>query len=509
MTVDHTLLIRADASTVIGTGHVMRCLALAQAWQLDGGKVVFLSHCESNALRQLIVEAGIEFISLTNPHPDSQDLQATLDSLRRCTDEAKENSTWLVLDGYHFDPGYQQEVRTAGYRLLVIDDLAHFPVYHADILLNQNLGFDKYKYKCDSDTTLLLGSQYMLLRQEFRAWIGWQRQIPKVANKVLITMGGSDLDNVTLKTIYALENVDVIGLEAVVVVGSSNPHYRILQSAIHNMQLNIHLVSNISNMPELMAWADVAISAGGSTFWELAFMQLPSLVIAIADNQSDLVKQLEDSKMAVNLGWHQDIRPSLITQSLTRLLMSYEERTALMQREEAQIDGDGVDRVLMRIQGHKIRLRQVREEDKYQLWKWANEPEVRTASFTTDTISWNQHVGWFATKKKDPNCVFYLALDDADIPLGQVRFDIDNKEATISLSLDVKYRGQGYGSQLITQASKKLCQEWPVHFIHAFIKSSNETSKHAFLKANFLEDKDVVVHGQPARHMVLRNDRIL
>lgn len=510
------LLIRADASAQIGTGHVMRCFALAQAWQLEGGHVVFLSHCESDALRQRIAEAGMEFIPIANPHPDPRDLQTTLDILRTRSAEAREdqkseigNPTWLVLDDYHFDAVYQQAVRTAGCRLLVIDDMAHLPAYHADILLNQNLGAEKLKYNCDPDTTLLLGSPYALLRQEFLAWRGWKREIPEVARKVLVTMGGGDPDNVTLKIIHALEQVEVDGLEAAVVVGSSNPHYEILQLAIHDLQPKIRLERNAPNMPELMAWADVAISAGGSTCWELAFMRAPSLVLAVAENQLGVVEQLEALGMAVNLGWHQQVTSSQIAQSLMYLLASAERRTILAHQSHAQVDGEGVGRVLMKIHGHRIRLRYVREEDKYLLWKWANDPEVRAVSFSTDIISWEQHVQWFASKQKDPNCVFYLALDEVETPLAQVRYDIDGVEATISISLDAKYRGQGYGSQVITLASQKLCQGLPVQLIHAYIKEENDASKYAFLKAKFLEDNTIFVHSQPARHFILNRERIL
>lgn len=511
-----TLLIRTDASPRIGTGHIMRCIALAQAWQLEGGHVVFLSHCESDSLRQRITDAGMEFISIAYSYPDPRDLQTTLDILRMRSTGGRENQkseignlTWLVLDGYHFDAVYQQTVRAAGYRLLVVDDMAHLPAYHADILLNQNLGTEKLKYNCDSDTTLLLGSRYAFLRQEFLAWRGWQREIPEVARKVLVTMGGSDPDNVTLKVIHALEQVNVGGLETVVVVGNSNPHYKKLQSAISNLHFNIRLERNTSSMPELMAWADVAVTAGGITCWELAFMKLPGLVLAIAENQLSIVEQLKTRGMAVNLGWHQQVTSLDISQSLMYLLTSAERRTVLAHQSRAQIDGDGVDRVVAQIHGDKIRLRRVREEDKHLLWEWANAPEVRAVSFSTEVISWEQHVQWFASKQKDPNCVFYLALNELDMPIGQARFDIDGTAATVSISLNSKYRGQGYGSQLITLASQKIYQRWPIQLIYAYIKEGNHVSARAFRKSKFLEDKVVSVHGQPAKCFFLSRERIL
>lgn len=501
------LIIRADASLQMGIGHVMRCLALAQNWQLEGGHAIILSYCESDTLRQHITDVGIEFMPIADPYPHSRDLDTTLEVLGICSTHTIGNPTWLILDGYHFDSGYQQAVRTAGYHLLVIDDIAHLPAYHADILLNQNLGAEKLKYNCDSDTTLLLGARYVLLRQEFLAWRDRQRKISKDARKVLVTMGGSDPDNVTLKVIQGLEQVEVSKMESVVIVGSSNSHYEMLQSTTQNLPHKIRLERNVSNMPDLMYWADVAITAGGSTCWELAFMNVPSIVMAIAENQLDVVKQLDKMGMSVNLGWHHQVASSQIAQSLLNLLASAERRNLLVDRCHTLIDGDGVDRVLAQIRGDKIRLRRVREVDKYLLWEWANAPEVRAVSFSTDAIPWEQHIQWFASKQKDPNCIFFLALSDADAPLGQVRFDVDGVEATISISLDAKYRGHGYGGQIITLATQKLYQTSQIQVVHAYIKEGNQASTRAFLKAKFLENNASFSHGQQTRHLILERER--
>ena len=161
MTITHkNLLIRADADTHIGIGHVMRCIALAQAWQHQGGDVTFLSHCHSDRLRQWIIDEGFELISIEKPHPDTSDLSFTLNKLST-------DSLWLVLDGYYFTPDYQKAIRENGYKLLVIDDMAHLDHYHADILLNQNIHSSSLPYSCTRDTVKLFNSQYVLLRREF------------------------------------------------------------------------------------------------------------------------------------------------------------------------------------------------------------------------------------------------------------------------------------------------------------------------------------------------------
>ena len=357
-----TLVIRADASARIGVGHIMRCFALAQAWQLEGGHVVFLSYCESDALRQRITDAGVEFIPIANPHPDPRDLQTTLEIVRAHSVGARENQqseianpTWLVLDGYHFAPVYQQAVRTAECRLLVVDDMAHLPAYHADILLNQNLGAEKLQYHCDSDATLLLSSRYALLRQEFLAWRGWQRAIPDVARKVLITIGGSDPNNITLKAIHALQRVEADDLEVVVVVGGSNPHLEMLRSEALRSRFTIRLEHDVMNMPERMAWADLVVSAAGSTCWEVAFMGLPALVLVSADNQRGIAEGLERAGAAINLGWFEHVSGDAVAGVLAGLVNAKERRAQMSECGRRLVDGYGAGRVVQAIDGRMTR----------------------------------------------------------------------------------------------------------------------------------------------------------
>jgi UDP-2,4-diacetamido-2,4,6-trideoxy-beta-L-altropyranose hydrolase len=340
------LLIRADASRNIGSGHVMRCLALAQEWKSNGGSATFLSYTESDSLREQIEAAGIDFLALEQPHPYPADLQ-TMSSLLR-----NQSFSHVALDGYNFDPIYQEAVRALGCRTLLIDDYAHQPAYRTDILLNQNLGANTLTYHCDPETVLLLGPTYALLRPEFMIWRGWHREIPAVAQKILITMGGSDPDNVTLKVMQALRQSNVDGLEALVIVGANNPHCqqleaeaRCLSDKEHTDHLSIKLVRNPANMPELMAWADVAVSASGSTCWEMAFMGLPSILLILADNQRIIAAESDKAQTAINLGRFEQATPIQLGNSLTELCHDYDRRLSLCRNGRQLIDGDGSRRV--------------------------------------------------------------------------------------------------------------------------------------------------------------------
>jgi UDP-2,4-diacetamido-2,4,6-trideoxy-beta-L-altropyranose hydrolase len=335
------LLIRADASPRIGTGHIMRCLALAQAWQNAGGQSTFVLGPDGTCLKPRLETEGLKVSDLLVADASSDDAKQTLELARR------DNAAWIVVDGYHFDDNYQRKIKQAGLRLLWIDDYGHASHYVADVVLNQNISAKAELYASrESYTKLLLGTRYALLRREFLGWHGWSREIPQIAKKLLITLGGSDPNNVTLALIHVLEQIQVKGVQAVVVVGVSNLHYDELEAATRNVGLPIRLERNTKNMPELMAWADVAVSAGGSTCWELAFMGLPSLLQVVADNQRDIVQGLDQMGVAINLGQLGDLAQGEIAETITDLLINPQWRNSMCQLGRELVDGYGAARVV-------------------------------------------------------------------------------------------------------------------------------------------------------------------
>ena len=333
------LIIRADADTRMGTGHVMRCIALAQAWQDQGGDVTFLSYCDSEALRQRIIDEGFDFMPIEKLHPDPSDLEETL----KCLSAIR---NWVVLDGYHFTPDYQKAIRENGYRLLVIDDMAHFDHYHADILLNQNIHATSLHYSCDKDTVKLLGCEYVLLRREFLKYKDWKREIPEKATKILVTLGGADPDNVTLKVIRALNNLNDPNLEVKIVTGPANPNIKSLEKEFHLSPFTFDLVHNVHNMPELMTWADMVISAGGSTCWELAFMGLPSMIITVAENQAGIAEGLGKAGAAVDLGWYENISVNQCAQALKEILQDKNKRSCFSEQGQKLVNGKGEQKII-------------------------------------------------------------------------------------------------------------------------------------------------------------------
>ena len=282
-----TLVIRADAGSRMGTGHVMRCIALGQAWKDTGGQVFFVSCCESERVRNRIREEGFSLVELSGAYPTSEeDLLSTLDIAEQTS------AAWVVVDGYHFDFSYQKVLRTTGLKVLLIDDCNHLPQYECDLLLNQNMGAEELRYVCNSECQRLLGLPYVMLRREFRHSTK-KREIGSSVRNILVTMGGSDPDNVTCEVIGAFRQLGLENVSVKILVGASNAHAESLRDAVKGLSGSVELLFSVVDVPSLICWADFAISAAGSTCWELAALRVPFMTVVLADNQERVALMLE------------------------------------------------------------------------------------------------------------------------------------------------------------------------------------------------------------------------
>src|SRR6266404_1456953 len=331
------MLVRVDASAAIGSGHVMRCLALAKAWQSSGGRVCCLMAETIPALRQRLIAEHVECASLAVEPGTLEDAEQTAAWSRRV------DASWVVVDGYRFNRDYVRRLKMSRARLLMLDDDARFNFYEADVVLNQNINARPEQYKRDVSTHLLLGSTYVLLRPEF---VAQQRgkAIHGVARKILVTMGGSDSENVTAKVVRSLP---LLGdeLEATVVVGDGNLHYEQLHAVAEKLPIRVWLERSPANMAPLMSWADVAISAAGGTCWELAYLGIPMILIVVSNDQAANVSALSEHHAAINLGWHANLSEHHISEAIRSLSDGVEMRRAMSERGQRLVDGRGASRV--------------------------------------------------------------------------------------------------------------------------------------------------------------------
>lgn len=500
-----SIVIRADASTDMGTGHLMRCLALGQAWKDAGGRVCFITCCDSEELLRRLRAEDFEVRQMPRRHPDSGDWDSMGEGL-----EAHPGA-WGVLDGYHFDEGYQQKVKACGHRLLVIDDMAHLKHYYADVVLNQNLNADRLFYSREPCTTLLLGTRYVLLRREFVRWIRWRRETREIGRRILVTLGGSDPRDYTQMVISSLKSVRVPDLEATVVVGAGNPHVGALQTACEESGLCIRMLRNAQNMPELMAWADAAVAGGGTTIWELLFLQTPTLALVSAENQRSNAEELDALRLARTLTMEGDGSSRNLAEALVSLLEDLAFRSSVPESARHLVDGQGVRRLLTIMTNGEdavLGLREASSADCRTVWGWANDPEVREASFSTRPIPWDEHSEWFEARLQDPQCLFYMILDRAGNTVGNVRFQLSHDEAEISIVIASDLRSQGLGGVAIRLASMRLFLREPITRIRARIKEGNVASRCAFSKAGYKDVGVIDVGGVMAKEMAISREDV-
>jgi UDP-2,4-diacetamido-2,4,6-trideoxy-beta-L-altropyranose hydrolase len=333
------LVFRVDGNAAIGTGHVMRCLALAEAWRERGGAALFISAYRWTALEARLRDAGCDALCPDFVPGSIVDARWTAETAR------KYGASSIVLDGYHFGADYQQAMKDTGIALLFVDDDGRSGPYSADTVLNQNLYASEDSYRDrEAYTQLLLGAKYALLRRDFLTWRRWHRDIPATARNLLVTLGGADAANVTEKIIAVLRRLEMATIRVKILAGAANSHLQTLQEAVA-ADGRIELLTAVEDVAALMAWADVAISAGGSTCWELAFMGLPACVVVLADNQLPVARSLEAAGAAIDVGAWAGATEGKLLDTLGDLIHDPARRRRMSQTGRQIVDGAGARRV--------------------------------------------------------------------------------------------------------------------------------------------------------------------
>ena len=321
----------------------MRCVALAQACIAEGMEARFLARVESRALADLIVQSGCQLAVAPEFGSAAEDARAIL----RLARAAGGTSDCAIVDGYQFDAACLEMLAGAQLRLAVIDDLAALERYPADLIVNQNLDANPGRYRTKAGCRLLLGPGYALLRPEFAAWMGWRRPVADVATRVLVTLGGGVTAEVGSRVLEALAGSKG-SLEIRLLSGLHDGPAGPLDAAARTARAAGHQVSvlaHTSDMPREMTWADIAIAGGGSTVWELAFMQTPSLLLVLADNQSANVAGLARLGFGIDLGEASALDATQLAQAVDRLRGARGERDEMARIGRKLVDGRGAHRV--------------------------------------------------------------------------------------------------------------------------------------------------------------------
>jgi len=335
------IFFRTDASIDIGTGHVMRCLALAEELKRSGASVSFICCEDRGNLIEHIEKKGYDMHHLPSGIDTKTDSHLTQELLKKQPIKID----WLIIDHYDIDISWESSLREFVRKIMVIDDLANRK-HDCDILLDQNYNKNGSRYDglVPENCVQLLGPEYALLRPQFREVRENFKRENNEVKRVLVFMGGADPSNETGKVLKAIKLLNRDNIAVDVVIGASNPFKNEIENIAQKMPGTVcHF--NVSNMAEPMSSADIGIGASGTSTWERCCVGLPSIVMILADNQKEIAEELEKEGVVVNLGWHEYIKEADIEDRIKHLIATPRKMKEMSVRGMKMVDGRGAERV--------------------------------------------------------------------------------------------------------------------------------------------------------------------
>ena len=344
------IIIRVDSSALIGSGHLMRCMTLAQRYCRDGNNVIFVCRDFAGNMADFVRKNGfvLKMLPVAEVNKDlngyaqwltvtqEQDALETIEIVKTLGKVDR-----LIVDSYAIDVIWEKLLRTYVGGIMVIDDLANRQ-HDCDILLDQNFYMNKesrYQGLVPEHCRLLLGPKYALLREEFYQVRKSMRIRDGQLRNILVFYGGVDATDETSKAIQALQNLRDTGVfhdvQVTVVVGASNERKEDIAGRCK--QAGFRYLCQVSNMAELMAEADLMLGAGGSTTWERCFLGLPAIVTAIAENQVQICEDCAKEGLISYLGYWDKVRQQDICEAINQLRVP--SQLLPMQRKMSQLMG--------------------------------------------------------------------------------------------------------------------------------------------------------------------------
>jgi UDP-2,4-diacetamido-2,4,6-trideoxy-beta-L-altropyranose hydrolase len=510
------VVFRADASPIIGTGHVVRCLTLAGALKRQGADVEFVCREMAGGFADAIAAGGYR-LHLLSPGREAPDrggpvhaawLHASAAEDADATREAIAGGVrpdWLVVDHYALDARWETALRPHAKRLTVIDDLADRR-HDCDLLLDQNLVGNaeiRYAGKVPAHCGFMLGPHYALLQPEYAELHDCIPPREGPIQRILVYFGGGDAHNLTGMAINAFMSLGRADIQLDVVASARSPHAETIHRQVAG-QSNIHLHGDLPTLAPLMAGADLAIGAGGATSWERCCLGLPSAVITLAENQRPIAAELARREVIRWLGHVGEVGEADLVRVLKELLnegLAESWSNACRQL----VDGQGANRVcaiLTLSPATPLRVRRVRLDDEALVLQWANDPLVRQNAFSAGYIDAATHRAWFRTRLRDlVHCRFYIVETRDGLPIGPVRFGRSGSEWEVHYSVDALCRGVGLAKPMLEAAIANLRSDEAGALVFGRVKEDNRLSRRVFEGLGFAPDAapgGEIVYRRPA-----------
>ena len=429
-------LFRVDASLSIGTGHVMRCLALARKLKKNNCEIEFISRKHEGNIIKKIRENGFKVYELEvvespkfqNRHNHSSFLGASqIQDAEACKQKILgRHYDWFVIDHYSIDSVWEKELKPFYDKLIVIDDLADRK-HISDILIDQTFLREEKAYKkiVPKSCTLLLGPEYALLREEFSKYrnLSLKKRENSKLDQIFINLGGTDLDNYTRDILRILSKIKLPHAKIKVVIGSNSPHTEKIISEAAELP-NCEVLVDVQNMAELMSESDIAIGASGSSTWERCSLGLPTIQIPVANNQFEISKKLSEHNVVESID---------MVDEIPALLETAAEWMSDKSKKSSEIcDGNGCSRVLHEMKDHKLFIKEYGEIElcnyvnlcNYErdlTLEMRNHPSVSSMMLSQQEIGSETHRRFLEELEHDKSKVYFLVKHDLNL-IGSINF---------------------------------------------------------------------------------------
>lgn len=483
--------IRVDASATIGTGHLKRCLSLAQALAEAGADIRIVCRRIDAVACQLMTGVSESVCWLPAPadalKPEPEDpphaawagVPQTQDAHETAGALSDWSADWVVVDHYAFDARWHGAVREAlGCRVLVIDDTADRSLA-PDALMDQNWDADhraKYAGRLQREPLRLCGPRFALLSAAYRN--APRHAFHDAVRSVGVFMGGTDPGGISARVLAACRAAGFAGTVEVVST-SANPHLDALRR-VCAADVAVTLTLDQPDLAAFFARHDLQIGAGGGATWERCCMGAPTVAMALAANQSAVVPGL------AALGAVRAAEEATLPGVLRELIASAAARRALSESAAALVDGRGAQRVALALLRDRVGLRPAAAEDARLLHGWRNHPHVRAVSTTQDPIDFEAHRRWLQAVLANPARWLFVA-QVGRTPVGSIRWDsLDEGRFEVSLYTDPDLQGLGLGQRVLAVGEQALLAHHPQGFTSvASVLHGNSASQRLFEAAGY------------------------
>jgi UDP-2,4-diacetamido-2,4,6-trideoxy-beta-L-altropyranose hydrolase len=454
------VFIRADGDAKIGMGHLVRCLALAQMLR-EKFSIVFFSLLIQDKFADIIEEQGF----IVNKIHDEEDFFTTL-----------KGNEIVVLDHYDLDSFYQKRIKLLGCKLVCIDDL-HEKNFFADLIINHAPGISASDYKATTYTQYALGLDYALLRSAFQNCN--DKVYTRLKNSIFICFGGSDPENLTERALKVI--IDNFTYKSItVVVGESYVEYKnLVEYANRFSHVEIYRGVDEFEIVKLMKTSEIGIVPASGTLLEALACGLQVISGMYVENQRHFYYKYKEADLFIDAGDFTSIK----------LIEALEEIQLAKKSPHFKISISSQPRILKLFQNLKkedrIKLKTALREDVEITYKWAQDPNIRSFSFSKNLISFEDHKLWFYNKIESVNCL-YLIAEHNQSNVGSIRFDLNNDIAIISYLVDTDFQGNGYGIVLLKKGVELLKKKHPnIREVIGYVLLKNIASIKAFEKLGY------------------------